>query len=100
MFHEAAHLQRIDQTRNDADITLHTRRRHAGNGCCAEVAAEVAADKRCPLQHRLRHRLREARGRLQEGAAEAGEAHNAAQGKLAVKAAKTQGQMHRQAIHG
>ena len=41
------------------------------------LAAEVAADQRCALQHRLRHQLQEASGKLQVGAAEAGEAQNA-----------------------
>ena len=48
VLHEAAHFHRIDQALDDADITLHTRRRHAGNGVVWSAAC--AASLRLPRQ--------------------------------------------------
>ena len=48
VLHEAAHFQRIDQARDDADITLRTRRRHAGNGVVWSAAC--ATSLRLPRQ--------------------------------------------------
>ena len=48
VLHEATHFHRIDQARDDADITLHTRRRHAGNGVVWSAAC--ATSLRLPRQ--------------------------------------------------
>ena len=48
VLHDATHFHRIDQARDDADITLHTRRRHAGNGVVWSAAC--ATSLRLPRQ--------------------------------------------------